>query len=296
MIFQSDQNPNSYLTVKDRKWPSFPLKNLLSQNAIRGRVLDFGCGLGEDVRFLQSKDYDVVGFNPYYAPDYPTGRFDTILCNYVLNVLLPEEQVAVLMAVAELLYPQGRAFYAVRRDIKRSGFRLHTLHDQEVYQCNVVLPFRSLLKTEHCEIYEYQHFTQLQTNEKAECPFCAPTKDRVLLSESATVYSMFDQYPVSRGHTLVIPKLHTPNYFDLPDRAKTACWLMVDRVRRLLEAEYQADGFNIGINVGSAAGQTVPHVHIHVIPRYKGDTENPKGGVRNVIPGQGNYLLSPGKR
>jgi ATP adenylyltransferase len=293
MIFQSPQNPYSYLTVKERKWPSFPLKTLLSRNLVRGRVLDFGCGLGEDLRFLQLKGLDAIGFDPHYASDYPIGRFDTILCSYVLNVLLPEEQVAVLMAISELLNPHGKAFYAVRRDIKHAGFRLHTLHDQKVYQCNVVLPFKSLLKTEHCEIYEYQHFTQLERSGKNDCPFCAPTEDMLLVSESATVYSMLDQYPVSKGHTLVIPKLHTPNYFDLPDRSKTACWLMVDRVKKLLEEEYKADGFNIGVNVGSAAGQTIQHVHIHVIPRYIGDTENPTGGVRNVIPGRGNYLVSP---
>ena len=109
MIVQSPKNPNSHLTVKDRKWPSYPTKHLLAQGLIQGRVLDFGCGLGTDVAFLRAKGIDITGYDPHYAPAYPTGRFDTILCHYVLNVLLPEEQIQVLMAVAELLKPSGRA-------------------------------------------------------------------------------------------------------------------------------------------------------------------------------------------
>lgn len=76
--------------------------------------------------------------------------------------------------------------------------------------------------------------------------------------------------------------------FELAERAKTACWLMVDCVKMLLTTRFQPDGFNIGINVGMDAGQTIPHVHIHVC--YKGDVDNPTGGVRNVIPGKGDYI------
>jgi diadenosine tetraphosphate (Ap4A) HIT family hydrolase len=104
---------------------------------------------------------------------------------------------------------------------------------------------------------------------------------------------MLDKYPVSPGHALVIPKLHIASYFDLPDKLRTACWLLVDRIKLLLTEQFQPDGFNVGVNVGHAAGQTVPHVHVHVIPRYVGDTENPVGGVRNVIPGGGDYLSDP---
>ena len=89
---------------------------------------------------------------------------------------------------------------------------------------------------------------------------------------------------------MVIPKQHVADYFILSSKAKTACWMVVDRVKWLLDERYHPDGYNIGINIGDAAGQTVPHVHIHVIPRYEGDVENPIGGVRNVIPGRGNYL------
>lgn len=107
--------------------------------------------------------------------------------------------------------------------------------------------------------------------------------------EVTTVYAILDKYPVTQGHALVIPKQHVADYFQLSERSKTACWLMVDRVQWLLNERFQPDGFNVGINVGTAAGQTIPHVHIHVMPRYVGDTPNPTGGVRHVMPGKGDY-------
>lgn len=292
MIVQSPRNPNSHLTVKDRKWPSFPTKELFTQGAVKGKVLDFGSGLGLDVAFLREKGFDATAYDPHYAPEYPQGRFDTILCHYVLNVLLPEEQVHVLMAVSELLKPTGKAYFTVRRDIRRAGFRTHTKHEQKVYQCNVVLPFKSVIRTDHCETYEYRHINQLPQSGHTACPFCYPTPGTELISESATVYALLDKYPITPGHTLVIPKQHVGDYFKLSERAKTACWLMVDRARMLLSARFQPDGFNIGINIGTSAGQTIPHVHIHLIPRYAGDVEDPIGGVRHIIPGKGNYLKS----
>ncbi len=290
MIFQSPKNPYSYATVKERNTPSFPTYELFRQGLIKGRVLDFGCGLGLDGKFLRDKGFEVTDYDPYYAPDYPSGQFETILCIYVLNVLLPEEQSHVLMAVSEHLSRDGRAFFAVRRDIKHNGFRTHAKANVKVYQCNVILPYRSILRTGHCEIYEYRHFNQLQHS--TDCPFCAPDPSRELITESATVYAMLDKYPVSPGHTLVIPKLHMSDYFDLPERAKAACWAVVDRVKMLLSQRFHPDGFNVGINVGQSAGQTVPHVHIHLIPRYHGDVQNPRGGVRGVIPDKADYLSS----
>ena len=289
LVLRSPQNPNSHLTVKERLQASFPVRHLLRAGLIRGRVLDFGSGLGEDVVFLRQKGFDVSGYDPHYAPDPPQGKFDTILCLYVLNVLLPEEQAHILMAVSELLAPTGGAYFAVRRDIQRDGFRTHVKHGVSVYQCNVKLPYQSILRTEHCEVYEYRPYNQLPHPDAEACPFCTPGAERELITESATAYAIFDKYPVSTGHTLIIPKKHMADYFDLSTHSKTACWLMVDRVQQLLTERFHPDGFNVGINVGAAAGQTVPHVHIHLIPRYGGDVENPTGGVRYVIPSKGDY-------
>ena len=187
LIYRSPQNPNSHLTVKERTQASFPVKYLLNQGLLRGRILDFGCGLGVDVAFLQARGFEAIGYDPHYAPDPPQGKFDTILCLYVLNVLLPEEQAHVLMAIAELLKPEGQAYFAVRRDIQRDGFRTHVKHNVSVYQCNVRLPYRSLLCTESAEIYEYRHYNQLPHSNPGACPFCAPDAERELLTESATI-------------------------------------------------------------------------------------------------------------
>ncbi len=120
------------------------------------------------------------------------------------------------------------------------------------------------------------------------CPFCHPS-DEVLL-ESDLACALADKYPVTRGHTLVISRRHVADYFALDEASKRALWHLVDRVRDDLVERFHPDGFTIGVNVGAAAGQTIPHVHVHVIPRYAGDVENPTGGVRNVIPGKGDYL------
>jgi diadenosine tetraphosphate (Ap4A) HIT family hydrolase len=290
LVYCSPQNPNSHLTVKERTQPSYPVRYLHNAGLLLGSVLDFGCGLGVDVKFLRDLGVNITGYDPYYAPEIPEGGFDTVLCIYVLNVLLPEEQMHVLMAVSELLKPGGRAYFAVRRDIRKDGFRIHFKHGVSVYQCNVKLPFQSILRNKNTEIYEYRHFNQLPHNNNNSCPFCAPEADHELLTESATAFALLDLFPVSEGHTLVIPKKHISDYFDLSSHNKTALWLMVDRVNMLLTKRFHPQGFNIGINNGSVAGQTIPHVHIHIIPRYQGDAKNPRGGVRNVIPGKGQYL------
>lgn len=290
MITQSSKNPNSHLTVKERDRPSFPTRELYARGLISGKILDFGSGLGLDGKFLRTNGLDVTDYDPFYAPNYPMQTFDTILCNYVLNVLLPEEQPYVLMAVAELLAPTGKAYFTVRRDINRNGFRMHAKHGCPVYQCNVVLPYQSLLKTDHCEVYEYRHINQLRRSTVSDCPFCSPAPDGELITESATIYAMMDKYPVSPGHALIVPKQHIPDYFNLPERTKQGCWSVVDRVQKLIAQRLQPDGFNIGVNVGSRAGQTIDHVHIHLIPRYAGDVRDPTGGVRSVIPEKMNYL------
>lgn len=265
MITPSPRNLHSHLTVKDRQTPSFPTRHLLAQGLIQGRVLDFGCGLGTDVNFLQGRGIEVSGYDPYYAPAPPTGRFDTILCHYVLNVLLPEEQAQVLMAVAELLAPGGRAYFTVRRDIQRAGFRRHTEHEGvKVYQCNVVLPFRSVLAAAHCEIYEYRPYNQLPHAATA-CPYCSPSPAWELLTETATVYALLDNDPTTPARALVIPKLHIASYFELPEKVRTACWLVAERVVALLKMRFGVEGVRVVIDIDTTTGQTLPHSYINIV-------------------------------
>jgi diadenosine tetraphosphate (Ap4A) HIT family hydrolase len=98
-----------------------------------------------------------------------------------------------------------------------------------------------------------------------------------------------DAFPVTQGHTLIVPKRHVASLFDLPDEEQVALWKLVAQVRGKLASELQPDGFNVGVNDGPAAGQTVPHAHIHLIPRRMGDVADPRGGVRWIIPNKAAY-------
>ncbi|MBR5920510.1 MAG: HIT domain-containing protein [Bacteroidales bacterium] len=284
---------NPHLTAIERTSMSYPTRWLKRHNLLKGEILDFGCGYGFDTDQLKNEGYDIVGYDNYYRPDYPSKRFDTIICNYVLNVLEPEEQAEVLMSVSELLKPTGTAYFTVRRDLKTEGFRIHYVHKQPTYQSNVVLPYRSLFKNENCEIYEYRHFNHTQYKRlyrlDKECVFCQLAPEVELLSETATAVAFLDGYPVCEGHTLIVPKRHVANYFDLTIHEQRALWLLVNRCKKILTERYNPDGFNVGVNVNEAAGQSIFHVHVHLIPRYKGDVDNPKGGVRGVIPNKQKY-------
>jgi len=284
-----NQNPNSHLTAKERDALSFPAKILLNKNLLDGDVLDFGCGYGSDVKLLKAKGISIEGYDKFHFPDYPSKKFDTIICFYVLNVLLPEEQASVLLELSHFVKPTGKVYIAVRRDVHYEGFRMHKVHQKKTYQCNVKLPFRSIFVNDSCEIYEYQHYNQLNKTLNLDCPFCNPDPERELIVESATAYAIYDKFPVNKGHALVIPKRHISNYFDLSFKEQSACIFMLNKVKDIVMNNHNPDGFNIGINIGEKAGQTVNHVHIHLIPRYDGDVEEPRGGVRGVIPDKQKY-------
>lgn len=285
----NQSNLNNHLTAKERDSLSFPAKLILKKNLFAGEVLDFGCGFGKDVELLKGKGINITGYDKHYFPDYPTKRFDTIICFYVLNVLLPEEQATVLMEISQLIKPAGKVYFAVRRDVQYEGYRTHKIHQKSTYQCNVNLPFKSVFKNENCELYEYAHYNQITPNGNTNCPFCKPDLERELIVESATAYAIFDKFPVSDGHALIIPKKHTADYFQLSFREQSVCIFMLNMVQGIVSRKYNPDGFNVGINISEAAGQTVSHVHIHLIPRYKGDVAVPQGGVRGVIPGKKVY-------
>lgn len=120
------------------------------------------------------------------------------------------------------------------------------------------------------------------------CPFCSLERSRVIV-QNDFVMAFYDGFPVNPGHTLIVPKRHVANYFDLEREEKEALWEMADYCKTILDNQFKPSGYNIGINIGVSAGQSVPHVHLHLIPRYEGDTPNPRGGVRGVIPTRQNY-------
>jgi len=120
------------------------------------------------------------------------------------------------------------------------------------------------------------------------CPFCSMSGERII-DRTELAVAIRDGFPVSPGHTLVIPVRHVGSLFETTDAERADCLALLDRARRILDGECQPDGYNIGINDGKAAGQTVPHLHIHLIPRYDGDQPDPRGGVRRIFPERARY-------
>ena len=110
-----------------------------------------------------------------------------------------------------------------------------------------------------------------------------------IIAENDLCVAFYDGFPVSKGHTLIIPKRHVASFFDLTGDEKQAMDQLLMEMKSRLDELYSPDGYNIGVNVNEAGGQSVFHVHLHLIPRYKGDVQNPKGGVRGVIPNKQKY-------
>ena len=129
--------------------------------------------------------------------------------------------------------------------------------------------------------------------EKA-CPFCVPEPSRLLVSEGL-VLALRDGYPVSRGHSLIVPRRHVGSFGEVSLDEQSAMLAMLQRVRAMLDAELRPDGYNIGINDGVAAGQTVMHVHMHVMPRYRGGRPDPLGRSRSSIPEKADYWSDRGE-
>ena len=126
----------------------------------------------------------------------------------------------------------------------------------------------------------------------SDCPFCNPPAERIFYA-GRQILGLWDGFPVSPGHALLVTKRHIGNWFDASEEERLELLGGIEIARREIERVHSPDGFNIGLNIGTAAGQTIEHLHVHVIPRYTGDVEDPRGGVRYVIPAQGNYLATP---
>ena len=124
--------------------------------------------------------------------------------------------------------------------------------------------------------------------EHHRCPFCHLEMSRITLGSGAAV-AFPDAFPVAEGHTLVVPRRHVASLFDLPEEEQAALWRLVALVRGKLASELRPGGFNVGVNDGPAAGPTVLHAHVHVIPRRAGDVADPRGGVRWVVPARARY-------
>jgi ATP adenylyltransferase len=128
------------------------------------------------------------------------------------------------------------------------------------------------------------------THTAASCPFCNLQEDRVLAQNELAI-ALWDGYPVSPGHALIIPRRHTRGWFDATEPEQSALLALVNTAKSVIDDRHRPDGYNIGINSGAAAGQTVFHLHVHLIPRFLGDVDDPRGGVRHVIPAKAKYII-----
>lgn len=117
----------------------------------------------------------------------------------------------------------------------------------------------------------------------AACPFCTMSESRIERSNDLA-FVIRDGFPVSPGHSLVIPRRHVGSFFEITDEERSSLIQLLDAQKGALDEEFKPAGYNIGINDGPAAGQTIPHLHIHLIPRYEGGQEDPRGGVRWIFP------------
>ncbi len=124
------------------------------------------------------------------------------------------------------------------------------------------------------------------------CPFCNPDQSRVIFANDHAM-AIYDRFPISRGHSLIIPKRHIDSLFEATIEEQTALLGLLNDMWQFLLEERSPDGFNIGVNDGAAAGQTIMHLHIHLIPRYTGDTADPRGGVRWIMPEKAPYWKKP---
>ncbi len=131
------------------------------------------------------------------------------------------------------------------------------------------------------------------SNPNNPCLFCN-IKNNDILTDNKFAYATYDSYPVSKQHCLIIPKRHVKDYFDLTENEVIGCDQLIKNMKKLIQKnDNSVKAFNIGVNSGKLAGQSIMHCHIHLIPRREGDVENPQGGVRAVIPSKQHYVRKP---
>lgn len=114
------------------------------------------------------------------------------------------------------------------------------------------------------------------------CIFCDYLSKKEFIVENELAFAIYDNFPVNKGHVLIMPKRHFAGYFEATQDEILAFYDLTKKIKKLLDSEFKPDGYNIGINIDEAAGQTIFHLHIHVIPRYTGDIKNPRGGIRKL--------------
>lgn len=133
-----------------------------------------------------------------------------------------------------------------------------------MYQCNVGLPYPSIITAEHCEVYEYQHLNTENGSQRSECPYCNPSIDYELMTESATAYALLVEQEKTQVHVLIAPKRHVNDYFELSQHEKTACWMVVDRAHTLMKNFIHPQGYTVSVT--NTVNREHTHTHICLLP------------------------------
>lgn len=178
------------------------------------------------------------------------------------------------------IYPQWISYIKSKsQELKKeTEYQLHLF----LHKRNSNSPFLEE-KLNKIHPFQQEEILKVAENNQIICPFCNLSSNIQIIYETTNTLSFYDLYPVSKGHTLIIPKQHIEDYFTIKQNLQTELWQSVNHCKKILDNLYKPDGYNTGINIGKAAGQSIFHTHIHLIPRYKDDTPNPLGGVRGVI-------------
>lgn len=121
------------------------------------------------------------------------------------------------------------------------------------------------------------------------CPFCKRIAKRDFLFATPLAVVLYDRFPLNPGHCLLVPKRHVASLFEMTELERADLFEMLPGLKDFIEEQFHPAAFNLGMNIGRAAGQTVDHAHLHLIPRFEGDVQDPRGGVRQVIPARARY-------
>jgi len=305
-----------HLTALTRSTLSAPVQLLFRHGLLPPgtAVFDYGCGRGGDVAGLAANGFTAHGWDPHFAADQPIFEADVVNLGFVVNVIeYPAERVDALhkaFKLARRAMSVGSCCTGVNRLVDRSATassRLatrsrSTSHRQSSTtsssRCSTrkssgfATPSRSCLPTGQPRKRSTECLAgvlyALKMSTTGLCPFCALPSARILLHNDLAVV-VRDAYPVSPGHTLVIPVRHVASFFDTTADERSALLSLMDAAKWSLQTELEPAGYNIGINDGPSAGQTVGHLHVHLIPRYLGDRPDPRGGIRWVIPENADY-------
>lgn len=261
---------------------------LIDEGLLKGAILDYDCLLQPFAAQLDNLGCTLTAYEPSKLYKLANTQFDIIICKMYsdqFNALNNK-----LIDSSMMLQPTGKVYFIITQNSPTTDDTNILTHNIDE-QISIDFPAINIFNQEEATIYEYTPYNAHIPSQKSDCPFCKPTYQHRLIAESHTSYAIYDNYPVSPGHALIIPKQHITNYFELPWFYQSDCWQLLQKVQGMLQHKHQPDGYNVGINVQEAAGQSVSHVHIHLIPRYQGDVPSPLGGVRGVIPHMQQYTV-----